>query len=57
MPDATAGPGAGKPSQPAREPYETPVLRVFGSLTDLTCSVGKKGQADGGRGNMRRSNP
>jgi hypothetical protein len=35
--------------------YETPVLVVWGTLRDITQSVGTNGANDGGRGSRRRT--
>lgn len=37
-----------------RQPYERPVLRVFGTVTDITASVAMDGkQKDGGPNNLK----
>ena len=53
----------GAPKQPAGEcrpehmkaPYAAPVLQQWGSLRDITQSVGSNGANDGGRGWRRRT--
>lgn len=53
----------GEPGQPAGEarpehmkaPYAAPVLQQWGSLRDITQSVGANGANDGGRGWRRRT--
>lgn len=40
----------------AKKPYEAPVLVRWGTLRDLTQSVGARGSSDGGRkGNQNRT--
>ena len=53
----------GEPGQPAAEsrpeqkkaPYAAPVLVQWGSLRDITQSVGRTGSPDGGRGRRRQT--
>jgi len=35
---------------PAKKPYATPVLHVYGSVAALTNSLDKSGMTDGGKG-------
>jgi hypothetical protein len=45
-----------KGQEPAsgRQPYERPVLRIFGTVTDITASVSMDGkQKDGGPNNLK----
>jgi hypothetical protein len=35
---------------PAKKPYTSPVLHVYGSIAALTKSVDKSGMTDGGKG-------
>jgi hypothetical protein len=39
----------------ARKPYATPLLRVWGSMRDLTMSFGNAGSKDGGRGGSNKT--
>ena len=42
--------------QPAsKKPYEPPTLTVYGTVTELTHSVGNMQTKDGGQGNMSRT--
>jgi len=58
-----AKPTDGEPGRPAgdvqpeqmKAPYAAPVLVQWGSLRDITWSVGRTGADDGGRGNRRRT--
>ena len=45
---------SGAPSS-TRAPYATPLLKVYGSLGDLTTIVGMMSTADGGGGMTNRS--
>lgn len=38
-----------------KRPYEPPALVVWGTLRDITQSVGFNGANDGGRGSRRRT--
>jgi hypothetical protein len=38
------------PTPPARKPYVTPVLQVYGAVHRLTQNVGPRGNTDGGGG-------
>lgn len=44
-----------RPEPPVeRRPYEPPVLRIFGSVTEITASVSMSGsQKDGGPNNLK----
>lgn len=42
-------------STQARRPYSPPALVVWGTLRDITQSVGSSGRRDGGRGRQRRT--
>jgi hypothetical protein len=45
-----------QPSEkPAKKPYQPPQLHVYGNLTQLTKTAGKKGKVDGGTGTKRRT--
>ncbi len=46
-----------QPAQrPAKKPYHPPKLLVYGDLTEMTKSLGSKGNVDGGHGfNKRRT--
>ncbi|MBN9516212.1 MAG: lasso RiPP family leader peptide-containing protein [Alphaproteobacteria bacterium] len=43
-----------EPTQ-SRRPYSPPALVVWGTLRDITQSVGSSGRRDGGRGRQRRT--
>ena len=36
------------PQKPAKKPYSTPKLVIYGNLSDITRAVGKTGALDGG---------
>jgi hypothetical protein len=46
-----------QPSEkPAKKPYQSPKLLVYGDLTQMTQAAGKKSRPDGGRSDdMRRT--
>ena len=39
---------------PAKKPYESPKLLVYGDLTEMTKSAGRFGQLDGGSSPLKR---
>jgi len=41
--------------QPAKKPYQSPKLLVYGDLTQMTKAGGNRGRADGGKGLNKRS--
>jgi hypothetical protein len=41
----------------SRKAYTTPVLHVYGDVSDITRNVGKTGKLDGGSGNDKSSKP
>lgn len=43
------------PLQKKKMPYSAPVLITWGTLRDVTQSVGDSGRNDGGRGRQRRT--
>jgi hypothetical protein len=45
--------GSQEPETKARKPYEAPVLVEWGSLMDVTQSVGQRGSSDGGHNKHR----
>ncbi len=49
------GPSQDEPMQKKRIPYSAPVLITWGTLRDVTQSVGSSGRNDGGRGRQRRT--
>jgi hypothetical protein len=42
-------------AKPAKKPYQSPKLLIYGNLTEMTLKNGRKGAPDGGRGNTARS--
>jgi hypothetical protein len=44
---------AAKPAK--KKPYQSPKLLIYGKLTDMTLTRGRKGAPDGGHGNTARS--
>jgi hypothetical protein len=42
-------------AKPAKKPYQSPKLLIYGNLTEMTLTRGRKGNPDGGRGNTARS--
>ena len=44
-----------EPIQKIRMAYSAPVLMAWGTLRDVTQSVGSSGRRDGGRGHQRRT--
>lgn len=46
-----------EPTRPAggRQAYQPPVLRVFGSLSELTAADNRDANADGGHGSKSQS--
>jgi hypothetical protein len=46
----TTKPASFKENEPARKPYETPRLEVYGDIRAVTDSVGMTGNLDGGAG-------
>jgi hypothetical protein len=45
-----------RPSEkPAKKPYQSPKLLVYGNLREMTLTRGNKGVPDGGRGFFGRS--
>ena len=42
--------------EPARKPYTAPKLRVYGDVSTITRTIGRKGTvADGGHGSMSKT--
>ncbi len=39
-----------------KKPYSKPKLTVYGTVRELTRTVGNKGHLDGGSGNTKRTN-
>jgi hypothetical protein len=42
-------------AKPAKKPYQSPKLLVYGNLTEMTLTAGRSGAKDGGKGNKFRS--
>jgi hypothetical protein len=42
-------------AKPAKKPYQSPKLLIYGNLTEMTLHNGRKGAPDGGKGNTARS--
>ena len=44
-----------QPSErPAKKPYESPKLSVYGDLTEMTKAAGRKAKTDGGGNPLKR---
>lgn len=44
-----------KSSVPAKQRYTRPLVKVYGTLTDITQAVGNTGNLDGGSGSNKRT--
>jgi hypothetical protein len=42
-------------AKPAKKPYQSPKLLIYGNLTEMTLGNGRRGAIDGGRGLKTRS--
>lgn len=42
-------------AKPAKKPYQSPKLLIYGNLTEMTLTAGRKGISDGGTKNNFRS--
>jgi hypothetical protein len=42
-------------AKPAKKPYQSPKLLIYGNLAEMTLTKGRKGAPDGGKGNTFRS--
>ncbi len=41
-------------NKPAKKPYESPKLLVYGDLTEMTKALGRVGNPDGGTNPLKR---
>jgi hypothetical protein len=44
------------PDKPTKKPYNRPQLQVYGDLREITQTVGKTGQTDGGSSPVNHTN-